>query len=62
MHNKQSCRECGAFLTPHAFCTVCKEHTSWVCGQCGRIDDCTHVHNYCRVAYDEKGEITVRAG
>ncbi|WP_415283203.1 hypothetical protein [Candidatus Nitrososphaera sp. FF02] len=44
MYNKQSCRECGTWLTPHTFCTSCREHVGWVCGQCGRIDDYTHVH------------------
>jgi hypothetical protein len=57
MYNKQSCRECGAYLIPHSFCMGCREHVSWECGQCGKIDDYTHVHNYCRTVF--KREIVV---
>ncbi|WP_264357944.1 hypothetical protein [Candidatus Nitrososphaera evergladensis] len=35
----------------------CREHVSWECGQCGRIDDYTHVHDYCRAVF--KREIVV---
>lgn len=44
MYNKQSCRECGTWLTPHTLCTACREHVGWVCSQCGRIEDYTHAH------------------
>jgi RNase P subunit RPR2 len=43
MYNKQSCRECGSPLVPHSLCNICNEHSSWVCGQCGRIEDYDHV-------------------
>jgi RNase P subunit RPR2 len=46
MYNKQSCRECGTFLTPHSVCNVCKEHISWICIKCGKAEDVTHDHNY----------------
>ena len=46
MYNKQSCRECGSPLVPHSLCNICQEHSSWVCGQCGRIEDYDHVN--CR--------------
>jgi hypothetical protein len=52
MYNKQSCRECGANLMPHSFCTCCRNHTSWVCGQCGRIEDYTHDH--CRATLNKE--------
>jgi len=54
MYNKQSCRECGAHLNAHLLCIVCKEHTSWICSQCNRIEDCTHVHENCKaIAWNE---------
>ncbi len=59
MYNKQSCRECGAHLTPHSLCAVCKEHIGWVCGQCGRVEDSVHVHDYCRLAFKT---VTVKTG
>ncbi len=58
MYNKQSCRECGTFLTPHTLCTMCREHVGWVCGQCGRIDDYIHTHD-CRTVI--KKEIVVES-
>jgi hypothetical protein len=45
LYNKQSCRECGAWLVPHTFCTTCREHMGWVCNDCGKIDDYAHVHD-----------------
>ncbi len=41
---RHSCRECGSDLVPHLLCAGCKEHVSWTCDRCGRVDDCTHVH------------------
>ena len=44
MPHKSSCRSCGTFLTPKALCNVCKEHISWICSRCNKMEDVTHVH------------------
>ena len=58
MFNKESCKACGTYLTPTSVCSVCKEYISWLCGKCERMEDVTHSHDYCRIAYKkEKQEI-----
>jgi hypothetical protein len=58
MFNKESCRACGTFLIPISICNFCKEYISWLCGKCERMEDVTHLHDYCRVVYKkEKQEI-----
>lgn len=44
MYNKQHCGECGISFVLHSFCNVCKEHYSWVCGQCGRLENHDNVN------------------
>lgn len=44
MYNRQSCRECGAYLTALMQCAVCREDIGWVCGKCGRNEDAVHRH------------------
>ncbi len=41
----QSCRACGTDLSPKMCCKVCNETISWVCKNCDRMDDVTHLHN-----------------
>ena len=61
MFNKESYRACGTYLTPISVCNFCKEYISWLCGKCERMEDVTHSHDYCRVAYKkEKQEIRNR--
>ncbi|MDQ3869161.1 MAG: hypothetical protein M3250_06350 [Thermoproteota archaeon] len=56
MFNKESCRACGAFLTPVSVCNFCKEYISWLCGKCERMEDVTHSHDYCRVVYKKANQ------
>ena len=50
MFNKESCKACGTYLTPTSVCSVCKEHVSWLCGKCERMEDVTHSHSYYKDA------------
>lgn len=56
MSNKESCRGCGFCLIPFATCNICQEYVSWICCRCERIDDCNHIHNYCRIVYRKRIE------
>ena len=51
MSHKTLCRACGEYLMATAICTVCQEHVVWTCPKCGRMDDVTHFHDYCKVQY-----------
>ena len=51
MSHKTSCRTCGNYLIPTGICTVCHENVIWSCPSCGAVDDVTHMHDYCTVAY-----------
>gem|GEM_PF-2567470 len=51
---KQSCRACGSYLTATAVCTICQEYVAWVCNRCLKMEDVTHVHDYCRVGYGKE--------
>ena len=59
MSHKTSCRSCGNYLVPTGICTVCHENVLWSCSLCGAVDDVTHVHDYCTVAY-KKIEVQVK--
>ena len=50
MPNKQSCRNCGAHLSPLSECPICKEHILWICIRCEKMDDVTHTHCCLEVA------------
>ena len=45
MFNKESCRSCGKILVPISMCKLCKEHVSWICNKCQRVEDVTHKHD-----------------
>ena len=45
MYNKESCKECGTYLSYVSVCNICKEQVSWVCNNCDRTYDVTHTHN-----------------
>ena len=45
MFNKESCRSCGKTLVPILMCNQCKEHVSWVCNMCQRVEDVSHKHD-----------------
>ena len=45
MYNKQSCPTCGTYLTSVSLCEVCYEQISWICTNCDRRYDVTHLHN-----------------
>jgi hypothetical protein len=60
MSHKISCRACGEYLSPAAICTVCQEHVIWVCPRCESMEDVTHIHGYCRIAY-KKIEVKAKA-
>jgi len=51
MSHKISCRACGEYLMPTAICMICQEYVIWNCLKCGRTDDVTHFHDYCKVQY-----------
>jgi predicted amidophosphoribosyltransferase len=42
--NKESCRSCGKILVPISMCSYCKEHVSWICNKCQRVEDVSHKH------------------
>ena len=48
MFNKESCRSCGKTLVPILMCNLCKEHISWVCNMCQRVEDVSHKHDRIR--------------
>lgn len=48
MFNKESCRSCGKTLVPILMCNQCKEHVSWVCNLCQRVEDVSHKHDRIR--------------
>jgi hypothetical protein len=56
MFNKESCRACGTFLTPISVCNFYKEYISWLCGKCEKMEDVTHLHDYCRVVYKKASQ------
>ncbi len=43
-YNKTSCRACGSAFLAARVCENCGEPVKWICGECGRVDDSTHVH------------------
>ncbi|MDP9489927.1 MAG: hypothetical protein M3P28_06995 [Thermoproteota archaeon] len=45
MFNKESCRSCGKILVPISMCNYCKEHISWICNKCQRVEDVSHKHD-----------------
>ena len=46
MFNKESCRSCGKILVPISMCNYCKEHVSWICNKCQRVEDVSHRHEW----------------
>ncbi len=54
MYNKESCRACGTYLTSVSLCEVCGEQISWVCRNCDKMYDVTHMHKVIlyRVHFD----------
>ncbi|HZA71229.1 MAG TPA: hypothetical protein VE548_16155, partial [Nitrososphaeraceae archaeon] len=36
---------CGKILVPISMCNYCKEHVSWICNKCQRVEDVSHKHD-----------------
>ena len=51
---------CGTYLKPVSFCEVCSKQISWICGNCERMDNVTHIHHCCRTGYKGKEEVISR--
>lgn len=57
MFNKNSCRICGACLTPSALCKICKEFVSWTCFKCNIIEEAKHSDYNCTVLMSRRLEL-----
>ena len=34
-------------------CNLCKEHVSWICNKCQRVEDVTHKHNWANESNED---------
>ncbi|MDW0138748.1 MAG: hypothetical protein QOK86_03300 [Nitrososphaeraceae archaeon] len=51
--NKESCRSCGKSLVPISMCNYCKEHVSWICNKCQRVEDVSHKHDRTSESHED---------